>query len=138
MSSTGASCSFESLSFLFIHLVSLLAISSGVSGFIPANSAGGRLPPGPFSVTIISDLYNFNTNVYSFGPDPELYDLIQNFEYLGGSCKQKNSHNQLICRSLMNFASLFCDPNWIRTNGPHLRRMTLYPAELWDRNLNCL
>ena len=31
-------------------------------------------------------------------------------------------------------ASLFrerlCDSDWIRTNGPHLRRMTLYPAEL--------
>lgn|GEM_PF-5160046 len=22
------------------------------------------------------------------------------------------------------------DPDWIRTNDPHLRRMTLYPAEL--------
>ncbi len=24
----------------------------------------------------------------------------------------------------------FSDSDWIRTNGPHLRRMTLYPAEL--------
>jgi hypothetical protein len=24
----------------------------------------------------------------------------------------------------------FCDPDWIRTNDPQLRRLMLYPAEL--------
>ena len=28
------------------------------------------------------------------------------------------------------FRGRLCDSDWIRTNGPHLRRMTLYPAEL--------
>ncbi len=36
---------------------------------------------------------------------------------------------------------VFCDPDWIRTNGPQLRRLLLYPAELRDhtqinKNLN--
>ena len=26
-----------------------------------------------------------------------------------------------------------CDPDWIRTNDPQLRRLMLYPAELPDR-----
>ena len=26
----------------------------------------------------------------------------------------------------------FCDPDWIRTNDPQLRRLMLYPAELPD------
>jgi hypothetical protein len=30
--------------------------------------------------------------------------------------------------------ALLSDLDWIRTNGPHLRRMMLYPAELPDRN----
>ena len=29
-----------------------------------------------------------------------------------------------------HFRERLCDSDWIRTNGPHLRRMTLYPAEL--------
>ena len=29
-----------------------------------------------------------------------------------------------------HFCDRLCDSDWIRTNGPHLRRMTLYPAEL--------
>ena len=29
-----------------------------------------------------------------------------------------------------HFRDRLCDSDWIRTNGPHLRRMTLYPAEL--------
>jgi hypothetical protein len=28
------------------------------------------------------------------------------------------------------FPEALGDSDWIRTNGPHLRRMTLYPAEL--------
>lgn len=27
-----------------------------------------------------------------------------------------------------------CDPDWIRTNDPQLRRLMLYPAELPDRH----
>ncbi len=27
----------------------------------------------------------------------------------------------------------FCDPDWIRTNDPQLRRLMLYPAELPDQ-----
>ncbi len=27
---------------------------------------------------------------------------------------------------------IFCDPDWIRTNGLQLRRLLLYPAELPD------
>ena len=42
--------------------------------------------------------------------------------------------SQLVTLPLMTKASHFrerlCDSDWIRTNGPHLRRMTLYPAEL--------
>ncbi len=41
------------------------------------------------------------------------------------------------CDAALNEKSLppsyrgrLCDSDWIRTNGPHLRRMTLYPAEL--------
>jgi hypothetical protein len=30
----------------------------------------------------------------------------------------------------------FCDPDWIRTNDPQLRRLMLYPAELPDQLLN--
>ncbi len=26
-----------------------------------------------------------------------------------------------------------CDPDWIRTNGPQLRRLMLYPTELPDQ-----
>jgi hypothetical protein len=29
-----------------------------------------------------------------------------------------------------------CDPDWIRTNGPQLRRLLLYPAELRDQFLS--
>jgi hypothetical protein len=29
---------------------------------------------------------------------------------------------------------VFCDPDWIRTNGLLLRRQLLYPAELPDQN----
>lgn len=32
-----------------------------------------------------------------------------------------------------HFRDRLCDSDWIRTNGPHLRRMTLYPAELPNR-----
>ena len=32
-----------------------------------------------------------------------------------------------------HFRERLCDSDWIRTNGPHLRRMTLYPAELPNR-----
>ena len=32
-----------------------------------------------------------------------------------------------------HFCDRLCDSDWIRTNGPHLRRMTLYPAELPNR-----
>ena len=44
------------------------------------------------------------------------------------------------CDAALNEKSLppsyrgrLCDSDWIRTNGPHLRRMTLYPAELPNR-----
>ena len=30
----------------------------------------------------------------------------------------------------------FCDPDWIRTNDPQLRRLMLYPAELPDQLFN--
>ncbi len=35
-----------------------------------------------------------------------------------------------------HFRERLCDSDWIRTNGPHLRRMTLYPAELPNHTLN--
>jgi hypothetical protein len=31
---------------------------------------------------------------------------------------------------------VFCDPDWIRTNDPQLRRLMLYPAELPDQLFN--
>ncbi len=31
-------------------------------------------------------------------------------------------------------AFFFCDPDWIRTNDPQLRRLVLYPAELPGRS----
>ncbi len=34
-----------------------------------------------------------------------------------------------------HFRDRLCDPDWIRTNDPHLRRMTLYPAELPNQEL---
>ena len=40
--------------------------------------------------------------------------------------KNKKRCNLLI----INAFFVSCDPDWIRTNDPHLRRMTLYPAEL--------
>ena len=30
----------------------------------------------------------------------------------------------------------FCDPDWIRTNDPQLRRLMLYPTELPDQYFN--
>ena len=33
----------------------------------------------------------------------------------------------------VTFDDCFCDPDWIRTNDPQLRRLMLYPAELPDR-----
>jgi hypothetical protein len=43
-----------------------------------------------------------------------------------GSAKNKNGQ-----KGKIQFVQC-CDLDWIRTNGPHLRRMTLYPAELPD------
>ena len=31
-------------------------------------------------------------------------------------------------------AFVFCDPDWIRTNDPQLRRLMLYPTELPDQS----
>ena len=40
---------------------------------------------------------------------------------------------QLQTKKASHFRERLCDSDWIRTNGPHLRRMTLYPAELPNR-----
>ncbi len=31
------------------------------------------------------------------------------------------------------YGAMFCDPDWIRTNDPQLRRLMLYPTELPDQ-----
>ncbi len=59
-----------------------------------------------------------------------LTPLCYNGKDLSIGGKEKSSYK------IATAFSLFCDPDWIRTNDPHLRRMTLYPAEL-PNHLEC-
>ena len=39
------------------------------------------------------------------------------------------------CDQMLATFQFFCDPDWIRTNDPQLRRLMLYPTELPDQFL---
>ena len=46
------------------------------------------------------------------------------------ACLQDQALDAARIKKAYHFRDRLCDSDWIRTNGPHLRRMTLYPAEL--------
>ena len=49
------------------------------------------------------------------------------------ACLQEQALDAARIKKASHFRERLCDSDWIRTNGPHLRRMTLYPAELPNR-----
>lgn len=47
-----------------------------------------------------------------------------------------STHKSIDIKAAIIAAFIFCDPDWIRTNGLQLRRLLLYPAELPDQTAN--